>query len=241
MSAIYRSAFQTDSAGYTFGRVKVVLVALALVLVIGAFLSGKVLLLHLTHDVPIGNLTRDPAAVGGLPVYTGYLSQIGILLWSAAAAVCLFSAASIKNGPSSRDFRSFLVCSGLLTLLLGVDDTFLLHEEVFPRAGIPEKLVFASYAGIACLYLVRFWDKVLQTEFLLLAFALSLFGFSVTMDAWIPFAHSNSSDDDLLYLLEDGAKPTGVLSWFAYLFLVSRRSIQAYSGQTKTDFSGLTH
>jgi hypothetical protein len=232
MAAIYQGTSRNISSGYISRQIKVVLAALAVVLVIGMTLSSKALLLHLTHDIPIGNLTRDPVAVGGLPVYTGYLSQLGIFFWSAAAAICLHSAVVINRGPASREFRSFLLFSGLLTLVFGIDDVFLLHEEVLPRAGIPEKLVFGTYAALCLLYLCRYWHKLMDTDFLLLAFALSLFGFSVTMDVWIPFSHWHSSDEDILYLLEDGAKLTGVVAWLTYLILVSRSAIQANFGQT---------
>jgi hypothetical protein len=42
------------------------------------------------YGVPVDELTRDPAAVMRIPYYIGLLSNWGIMLWSAAAAICPF-------------------------------------------------------------------------------------------------------------------------------------------------------
>jgi hypothetical protein len=207
---------------------------LALVVFVGALFLGKVVLLHLVEGIPIGNLTRDPVAVAGLPAYTGYLSQVGILFWSAAAAISIFCAVNIRQDASSHGLRAFLVCSGLLTLMLGFDDAFLIHEEVLPHAGVPEKVVFAGYGSLFGLFLCRFFRLIAQTEFVVLAFALSLFGFSVSMDSWLPSGLVEGSDEDFLYLLEDGTKLTGVIGWLAYLVLVAREAIRGEPGLALT-------
>ena len=60
----------------------------------------------------MGDLTRDPAAILDVPVYVGFLSQIGILLWAATAAICLFSAAVLWRREPVDSIARFLVCSG---------------------------------------------------------------------------------------------------------------------------------
>ena len=61
-----------------------------------------------TTGVPVSNLTRDPLAVMGAPVYTGLLSNLGILLWCATAAITLFGAAVLGKRAKRRDWISFL-------------------------------------------------------------------------------------------------------------------------------------
>jgi len=122
---------------------------ITIVLTISAFFIGIVLLFHFLGGIPIGNLTRDPSAVMGAPFYIGILSQAGIFFWSASAAICMFSAKIISKHPDSYKLKRFLFVSGLLTMLLGLDDIFLFHESVYPYyLGIHEKVVYATYAGL---------------------------------------------------------------------------------------------
>ncbi|WP_156819983.1 hypothetical protein [Synechococcus sp. PCC 7336] len=182
---------------------------IGLVLAVSAVPIGVVLLLHFWQGIPIGSLTRDPTAILEAPLYTGFLSQIGLLLWSASAAVCMLSAKLLSGRADSLKINRFLFVSGLLTLVLGLDDVFLLHEGFFPSIGVPEKAVFVSYAGFLLFYLVKFYPVIWQTEYILLGMALVFFGVSSTLDLLLP------SDLDL-YLFEDGAKLVGIVSWLSY-------------------------
>lgn len=184
---------------------------IGLILAVSAVLLGVVLLLHFWKGIPIGRLTRDPTTIVGSPLYTGFLSQIGIFFWSASAAVCMFSVKVLSRHTDSLKIKPFLFASGLLTLLLGFDDVFLLHEELLPYFGVPQKAVFISYAGFVPFYVVRFYSIVLKTEYVLLVMALLFFGFSVTLDLFEP-------PDINPYLFEDGAKLVGIVGWLAYFF-----------------------
>ena len=144
---------------------------IGLILAVSAILMGVVLFIHFWTGIPIGKLTRDPATIGGLPVYTGFLSQIGIFFWAASSTLCFFAARVLSGHAKHHKFRRFLLVSGLLTLLLGLDDAFLLHETVLPHFGIPENLVLGSYAGFVLLYLVRFYPLIFETEYFLLVIA----------------------------------------------------------------------
>jgi hypothetical protein len=170
-----------------------------------------VLLLHIWKGIPIRTLTADPTAIAGAPIYTGFLSQTGIFFWSATAAVCLFSANVLSRSGDNVEIKRFFVVSGMLTLVLGLDDVFLLHEEFFPRFGVPEKVVFMIYAGFVLSYLVGFYSTILNTEWLLLGMALTFFGVSIILDLFEPPGIDP-------FLIEDGAKLMGILSWLAYFF-----------------------
>ena len=157
---------------------------IGLILAVSAVLFGVVLLLHFWKGIPIGRLTRDPVSISKLPIYTGFLSQIGIIFWSASAAISLFSAKVLSRHPDTLRIKPFLFVSGLLTMLLALDDVFLLHEEFFPYLGVPQNLVFVSYAGFLLFYLIRFYSIILKTEYILLGMALVFFGISITIDVF---------------------------------------------------------
>ena len=84
---------------------------IGLVFTVSALCIGGVLFLHYWKGIPIGKLTRDPAAIGELPVYTGFLSQIGIFFWSASAMVCLFCARILSKQAKHHRLKSFLYVS----------------------------------------------------------------------------------------------------------------------------------
>jgi hypothetical protein len=91
-----------------------------------------IIFLHVEKNITYAQLTRDPVSFAAVPIYTGFLSQIGVFFWACTAAICFFSSKilSIKNG--DREIVKFLYISGFLTLILGIDDLLLLHEKFFP-------------------------------------------------------------------------------------------------------------
>ena len=138
---------------------------LALAMAVSLSLLLAVLALHTWKQVPIASLTRDPVSVMGASFYTGFFSQAGIFFWVAAAAICLFTWRVLGKRGEGPESQSFLMCSGLLTLLLAVDDVFLIHDLVMPHFGLPEQLAYMSYLGLILLYLIRFHRLILRTEY----------------------------------------------------------------------------
>jgi hypothetical protein len=176
--------------------------------VVGLLLSVAVVL-HVFRDTPMSSLTRDPNAVAGARFYVGFISQIGVLAWAAAVAVCLFGRSLLPADDSGH--RRFLVDSALLTTVLATDDLFLLHEHVFPvHLGLSEMFVYAVHFAFVGYYLLRYSRLILQTEYALLSLAFICFGGSLFVDM-LP-----SYDADVAYLLEDGAKLAGIASWLAF-------------------------
>jgi hypothetical protein len=144
--------------------------------VAGSFLLVT-LTIHLWKGVDLGDLTRDPADISGVPVYIGFLSNIGMLFWAATVAICFFVATFVARSAAASAARRFLYASGLLTLLLLFDDLFQLHERVFPLSlGVAEPVVFGGYLAVTLLYLVHFRRVILESDYLLLALALGFFG-----------------------------------------------------------------
>lgn len=163
------------------------------------------------------HLLGDTAAIAKLPFYFGAISNIGVLLWCVAAAICLFTALALRQVPGYQVWSLFCLCSGLLTAMLLLDDLFQLHEAVYPKVlGIPQKLTYLGYAVLTALYLVSFRKRIFQTEFVLLAIALSWFGISILLDMRAVPLPNALMDGNVRSLLENGAQLLGIISWTTY-------------------------
>ena len=154
------------------------------------------------------DLTRDMAAIAHVHPFTGVVSNVGILLWCATAAICLFSSGLLREQGLRAEAR-FLLWGGLLTTLLLVDDLFMVHEYIAPvNFHVNEKLVLASDACAAGAYLLSQRRVILADNYHLLATAMVLFMASMLVDFadgagwWRP--------------AEDGFKLLGIASWFGY-------------------------
>jgi hypothetical protein len=189
----------------------------------------------LVTDKDTALLTRDPLAIVetellkiqrdpdlqlhdlanlAIPLYAGVVSNLGILLWTAAAAVSAFVWLVLRRTPAPPLPPAFFLGSALVSTLLLLDDFFLIHERWVPiMLGIEEKLVFAGYGLVVLYYLARWRHTILRTEFLLLAAAFAGFALSLAVDA-IPDVVSYSVPQ--IHFFEDGAKFAGVAAWAGY-------------------------
>lgn len=159
-------------------------------------------------EIPV--LTRDPLAITDGEFYFGLLSNIGIILWCAAAIICLFThfiLSAVNLGLS----QHFFLYAGLLTSLLLVDDLFMVHESVFPRyLNINEKAVMALYLLFMGFLLIRYRFKILSTPYLVLMSSLLFLGLSMIVDMALDIL------PDYQYILEDGLKFLGIMGWLYY-------------------------
>jgi hypothetical protein len=175
------------------------------------------------HGIAPSRFTLDPAVLTGSHPLLGVVSNAGILLWAAAAAISLFSAALLGGGRRGGEAGRFLLGAGVLTSWLALDDLFLFHEWLFPAVlGVPQTLVLATYVVVAALFLARFAALILRTERRLLAAALAFFAASLLIDqlpqAWFAWKY--------LVLIEDGCKLLGIVSWFGYFASAGARFLR---------------
>lgn len=160
-------------------------------------------------NVPLSIFTRDPTQIlNGHPL-TGVISNIGILLWCSTSAICLFSYVvhyfSKRNTPSR-----FLLHSGLISLFLLLDDLFMFHETLFPKYfHLSEIVVYLIYLTIIVAYLLKFRKNILHAEHSLFQFALVFFAMSIFIDVFV-------AETELVFLIEDGFKLLGIVSWFLF-------------------------
>lgn len=112
----------------------------------------------------------------------GVLSDLGIILWCACAAICFFAAITLHNSKPADMFR-FLFYSALLATYLLFDDFFQIHEVFVPRyLGLDEKIVYAVLGITVIVYLIAFRRVILQTNYIFLLLALGFLAASVAAD-----------------------------------------------------------
>jgi hypothetical protein len=166
---------------------------------------------------PLADLFRDPAHALDGPWYAGLFSALGVTMWAAAAAICLFSFAVVRSRSSNRDARLFLLFFGLLTLLLCYDDLYQMHETIIPRwLGIPETAVLASYALLMGGALLRFRRTILQSDPHLLIAALACFGVAAIIDV-------SPGASPVITVVENSLELLGISAWLMYF---GRKSFQ---------------
>ena len=190
-----------------------------------------VFLLSVIADSPVSLFTRDLSSIAKTKSYYGLLSSIGVLLWTATSAVCLFGASLLRsfatNQAHSRKTIQYFVAAGGFTLVLLLDDLFTLHEVIDFKAPIlTERIVYVFYACCMLAFIINFADHILTSAYPVLILALIFFALSITLDHdvlssnWREFA-------------EDSFKFTGIALWSAYFIHTTYTAIQVSLQNTK--------
>lgn len=177
------------------------------ILIIGGFaISG----------INMTTLSRDPSQLTHQPFYIGLLSNLGVLMWCAAAAVSLFSSVLIRVKKGSAVEAKFLQYIGILTTILLFDDLLMVHDIIFPKyLHLSELFVYFGYFIYMSCFLLKFYRFILeQTEYKLFILAFIFFGASIAMDT-----HLLPGGIDV----EDGFKILGITSYSYYCIIVSAR------------------
>jgi hypothetical protein len=164
-------------------------------------------------------IIRDPAQQMGQSSFLGFVSNIGVWLWICAGTICLFSA-GVGGFSTDRKHKQLLILIGLLSLVLAVDDFFLLHDRY-----LPQRMVFLFYAFFAITLLVRYFKKIMEIDgfaFLLAGGLLALSIFTDLNQRKIPFDYAH------VQVAEDGFKFVGAASWLYFSYrLASFRLIRS--------------
>jgi len=187
-------------------------VLLIVIILFDLLVSIAVYIVGTISHIPLENITNDPAAVYG-NYFIGDLSNLGIMLWAAAASIC-FLGAILLHQISSKS--RFLFYSGMLTTLLALDDALMFHEIIVDYLYIPEWLVYVSYLLLIVIYIIYFRREILTlTDYPILALALLFFVVSITSNLFFQSFPSH----DLEPFLKDNAKFYGITLWLYYFFL----------------------
>lgn len=176
-------------------------------------------------NIPMDHLTGDPTAVAGIHPLTGVLSNLGIVLWCAAATACGLGARLVFRKLEKEIFL-FLFCSFLLTSFLMLDDLFQFHEDLSSTIGLNQKVVYLVLGASVAAYLVRFRNVLLQTQIFPLLLAFNFLVISIIADT-IVYKLFGDEMGQLLYFIEDGAKWIGIVFWCYYFVITSYQLICA--------------
>lgn len=176
-------------------------------------------------DLSMSCLVSDLTEVARVHPLAGILSNLGILLWSATAAILFFSAFLLYNYLRRPDFL-FLLVSAIFTGYLLFDDLFRFHEIVaWVLFGLEELVIYILIIIGSIIYTIIFFRLILSTKHLVFFFlALAFLGFSLMCDT-PPFHPFMETLGDGRHLLEEGLKWLGIVSWSAYFIMTSFRYV----------------
>ena len=185
----------------------------AAVPLLGVAIAGSV------FHISVPTMTRDVSALAKIHPLTGVLSSLGILFWWTSATIYLFTAFLQRERKEATEI-GFLIYSGLLSIYLGFDDLFLIHEYLAPiYLKIPERAVYLLIAFATLVYLVRYGRLLRRPDGVLLLCALACLSGSVAIDAvFAPWLKVMGGWD---VFIEDGLKWLGICFWTAFCIVRS--------------------
>jgi hypothetical protein len=162
---------------------------------------------------------KDVVLMGDLPFYTGFIPQIEAMLWTASLTVCLFALFVLQRKTSQfTEAGRFLLQVSILTGILMFDDVFQFHGEIAPNyLNIAKQVVIAIYLVFGIFIFLSNWREIRSSEYLILLFALGLFGVSVSLDELEKLARGLPRFlYQFRFFLEDGFQFAGTATWFTY-------------------------
>jgi hypothetical protein len=182
-----------------------------------AAVLALVALIDLADERSLAFLTRDTASAvrlegcdGAACSYAGLLSQLGVILTAGTAAVAAIAA---RLAPRGSDARRMLGGAAALTVLVLLDDAFLLHDgalDVLHPHG--QKATILGLGCAAGLFVYAFRRPLRTTPVAILGVAAVAFATSIGVD---------QAFEDPSRLIEDGAKLIGLVSWSLWVGLVA--------------------
>ncbi|NEZ54416.1 hypothetical protein [Adonisia turfae] len=198
--------------------------------VIYLFVIALIVVIWLQTLISPELLLRDVFTLTDVPPYYGLLSNFGIFLWCTTASVSLFSAVILSYKKRERGFSLFFLFFGLISLILMLDDGLLLHESVVPKIlenifsyNTAEMLLPLSYGSAVIYSLLKFRKIILNTNYKFLFLALLFLFFSLVADHLIPLPDGGRYwlRDGENFLIEDGFKLLGIVTWSFYFIQTS--------------------
>ncbi|WP_411028813.1 hypothetical protein [Spongiimicrobium sp. 3-5] len=153
-------------------------------------------------------ILRDPAQQSGASSFLGFLSNIGIWFWISSAAISFFtiltSASVIK-----KNFKELFFLTGMLSLLLAIDDFFLIHDRY-----VHQNICYLTYAVfLGCLF-IRHFKMIIAIEgfaFLTAGIFLGLSIFTDLVQSEVPLGYVD------VQIIEEGFKFIGAATWLYFI------------------------
>jgi len=156
-------------------------------------------------------ILRDLAQQVGKSSFLGFLSTIGTWLWVSSAAIAFFSFLTVNENKVVRH-RELLFLLGVFSLLLAIDDFFMIHDRF-----IDQNICYGTYAFLIFMIMVRHYKAIIEINGFGFVFAGSLLAASILTDLIqddIPFRYSH------IQRVEEGFKFMGGATWLFFIALV---------------------
>jgi hypothetical protein len=193
---------------------------------------------RLKPDLEMAYFTRDITAIADIPFYAGLISQLGGILWSASAAVCLLTTFVLRLQKQNVPAGRFLFQAGMITLALLLDDVYLFHDSVFTEyLHIRQRYVYLIYIVMVVSFLVLNRQVILASEYWILGVSFLLFGVSLFFDNMHLYEHEPFTailTKSRSTILEDAPKLAGIATWLLYFTKYAiQKQVQASAGFTQ--------
>lgn len=146
---------------------------------------------------------RDPAASFGFSPLAGMISHLGVFALLTAGAIGIFAS---FHAPVS---KGLLFWAGTFSLLIGVDDFFMVHDALAGRIGLSEIHVLAAYGLFAITIFSAFRSSLVGKSHAGLYVGVMLLAASVAIDALLDYS-------EVQVMVEDSVKFVGLIVWSSY-------------------------
>ncbi len=178
--------------------------AVLLVVIVGLYILAS------AAGVPLEKLSTETATYTDTSFYTGILSNLGIMLWSAAAALGFLGAVLLRGVPR---VERFMFASGIATTLLALDNIMLIHDRVIPRhLHVRESIVYVLYILLIAIFLLSFSRLILSaTNYPILAVGVLFLFVSAAMGKLLDYSQQ-------MMFIKASFKLAGIAFWMAYYF-----------------------
>ena len=168
------------------------------------------------YNIKLSLVVRDLAQTCGYPIGVGMISNLGILLWGAAASICLFT--TFLEG-INRESSKLLLLGGIFSSILCIDDLFLLHDRY-----VGPDFLNLTYLVISIFLLVRFRRILKIIGLFNLIISILFLGLSVFFDGVIQQIFNQSYE--LTQLIEEGFKFIGIACWLNFWCKASSNALK---------------
>ena len=205
------------------GLVVIAVNVVAIVVVLG------LVMIAVRMDIGFTTFTDDPAE-GERRWYAGVLSDIGVAGWFVAAVGAIVAASFHRSDGRALSFFSAMA---IVSIWLGLDDLFLLHEDVLPRrVGVPEAVSLLIYPVVVAGIVLAFLGVVRRHDgWILIVASFFLVGSLVTNTVGVGLLASSSA--------EAAAKFLGIVNWSMFLVLACTCRRRSTGGRRVVDLAGI--
>jgi hypothetical protein len=157
-------------------------------------------------------ILKEPPMVTNTSSLTGFVSNIGNFIWVASFSICFFTIYSHRQ-ILSYEHKELLFLTGFLSLLLCIDDFFMIHDLY-----VDQHLCYLVYAISAFALLGRHFKLIIKIEGLVFFIACFFLAWSVFTDITQDFYPISTR---VVQIFEEGFKFIGISAWLYYCIKIS--------------------